>query len=47
MAPYLVKRLLGLVAVLLVISFITFVMMKAIPGGPFDQDRMPLSEAQK
>ena len=47
MAPYLVRRLLGLVAVLLAISFITFAMMKAIPGGPFDQDRMPLSEAQK
>jgi ABC-type dipeptide/oligopeptide/nickel transport system permease component len=47
MARYLVNRLLGLIAVLLAISFITFVLMKAIPGGPFDQDRMPLSEAQK
>jgi ABC-type dipeptide/oligopeptide/nickel transport system permease component len=47
MVRYLTNRLLGLVAVLLAISFITFVMMKAIPGGPFDQDRMPLSEAQK
>ena len=47
MTRYLINRLLGLVATLLVISFITFVMMKAIPGGPFDQDRMPLSEAQK
>ncbi|MBZ0300129.1 MAG: ABC transporter permease, partial [Anaerolineae bacterium] len=43
MTRYLINRLLGLVAILLVISFITFVMMKAIPGGPFDQDRMPLS----
>lgn len=47
MARYLISRLVGLVVVLLVISFITFVMMKAIPGGPFDQSRMPLSEAQK
>jgi ABC-type dipeptide/oligopeptide/nickel transport system permease component len=47
MTRYLVIRALGLIAVLLAISFITFVMMKAIPGGPFDQDRMPLSEAQK
>jgi peptide/nickel transport system permease protein len=44
---YLINRMLGLVAVLLIISFITFVMMKAIPGGPFDQEHMPLSEAQK
>jgi peptide/nickel transport system permease protein len=44
---YLINRLLGLVVVLLAISFITFVLMKAVPGGPFDQDRMPLSEAQK
>ena len=47
MARYLASRVVGLIAVLLAISFITFVMMKAIPGGPFDQDRMPLSEAQK
>src|SRR5256885_8486302 len=47
MVRYLINRVLGLIVVLLAISFITFVMMKAIPGGPFDQDRMPLSEAQK
>lgn len=47
MTRYLINRILGLVIVLLIISFITFVMMKAIPGGPFDQDRMPLSEVQK
>ena len=47
MIRYLVIRVLGLIAVLLTISFITFAMMKAIPGGPFDQDRMPLSDVQK
>src|SRR4051794_39205090 len=47
MVRYLINRLLGLVVVLLAISFITFALMKAVPGGPFDQDRMPLSDAQK
>jgi len=47
MTRYLINRILGLIVVLLIISFITFVMMKAIPGGPFDQDRMPLNDVQK
>jgi oligopeptide transport system permease protein len=34
--PYLVRRLLWIVPVLVVTSAITFVLMKATPGGPFD-----------
>lgn len=31
----------------LLVSIIIFVMMRAIPGGPFDEDKMPLSEATR
>ncbi|MCZ7544255.1 MAG: ABC transporter permease [Anaerolineae bacterium] len=47
MARYLIGRVLGLIGVLLVISFITFVLMKAIPGGPYDEMHMPLTGPQK
>lgn len=43
MARYILIRLGGLVAVLLVVSFVTFVMMHLIPGGPYDEERMPLT----
>lgn len=33
--------------VLFAISLITFVIMHAIPGGPFDEEKMPLPEAVK
>lgn len=36
MGRYLLMRLAGIVGVLIAVSFITFVLMKAIPGGPFD-----------
>ncbi|HEY3230605.1 MAG TPA: ABC transporter permease, partial [Roseiflexaceae bacterium] len=36
MLRYLVSRLVGLVGVLLSVSLITFVLMHAVPGGPFD-----------
>ena len=36
MGRYLVGRIVGVIGVLLAVSFITFVLMKAIPGGPFD-----------
>ena len=38
MQRYIVRRLLWLIVVLLVISLITFLLMHAIPGGPWDQD---------
>jgi ABC-type dipeptide/oligopeptide/nickel transport system permease component len=36
MGRYLLGRLVGVIGVLLAVSFITFVLMKAVPGGPFD-----------
>jgi ABC-type dipeptide/oligopeptide/nickel transport system permease component len=36
MGRYLLSRLAGIVGVMIAVSFITFVLMKAVPGGPFD-----------
>jgi len=36
MGRYLISRVAGVVGVLIAVSFITFVLMKAVPGGPFD-----------
>lgn len=40
---YFLKRLFFLVPLLLVISFLAFVLMRAAPGGPFDRERAPAS----
>jgi ABC-type dipeptide/oligopeptide/nickel transport system permease component len=39
MGAYVIQRLLHLVAVLLVVSAITFGLMHAVPGGPFDKEK--------
>lgn len=47
MVRYVVGRLLGIVGVLVAVSVITFLMMHAVPGGPFDaapQQEMPIPE---
>lgn len=47
MLRYLLVRLLGIVAVLLGVSLITFLFMHAVPGGPFDaaqKQEIPLPE---
>jgi ABC-type dipeptide/oligopeptide/nickel transport system permease component len=36
MGRYILMRLAGVVGVLIAVSFITFILMKAIPSGPFD-----------
>ena len=36
MGRYIILRLTGLIGVLLAVSLITFLLMKAVPGGPFD-----------
>ena len=36
MGRYFVIRIAGVIGVLLAVSFITFVLMKSVPGGPFD-----------
>jgi oligopeptide transport system permease protein len=39
MLKYIARRLLWLIAVLLVISFLTFSLMHLVPGGPWDRDK--------
>jgi len=39
MGRYIIRRLLYMVVVLLVVSFITFGLMHAVPGGPFDREK--------
>lgn len=40
---YFLKRLATLVPLLLVISFLAFVLVRIAPGGPFDRERQPAS----
>ena len=40
---YFVKRLLFLLPLLLIISFLAFVLVHVAPGGPFDRERRPAS----
>jgi oligopeptide transport system permease protein len=40
---YFLKRLAFTVPVLLIISLLTFAMVRAVPGGPFDRERSPAS----
>ena len=40
---YFIKRLASLAPLLLVISFLAFMLMHAAPGGPFDRERVPAS----
>lgn len=47
MARYLLGRLAGIIVVLLIVSVVIFLLMHAIPGGPFDEDKVPLSPAAK
>src|SRR3954469_3494288 len=47
MGRYILLRVGGLAEVLLVVSIVTFVLMHLIPGGPYDEERMPLSPEAK
>lgn len=40
---FFLKRFLFLIPLLLVISFLAFILMRLAPGGPFDSDRAPAS----
>ena len=44
---YIVKRIGSLVVSFMLVSVLIFALMRAMPGGPFDSDKMPLSEAQR
>ena len=46
MGRYFIKRLFSMLLVLLAVSAITFALMHAVPGGPFDTEKR-LPEAQK
>jgi len=39
MGRYLIRRILYMLVVILVVSFITFSLMHAVPGGPFDKEK--------
>ena len=47
MTRYIVGRLFSLVFVVIVVSMITFVLMRSVPGGPFDETEQPLPPAAK
>ncbi len=47
MLRYLLGRITGIVVVLIVVSIVIFVLMHAIPGGPFDEEKMPLPPEAK
>lgn len=47
MIAYVVKRLLGIIPTLLLAATIVFLMLRAVPGGPFDTDRAVPVEVQK
>src|SRR5829696_3703958 len=40
---YFLKRLVGIVPLLMIISFLAFLLVRVAPGGPFDKDRAPAS----
>ncbi len=47
MARYLLGRIAGLMVTLFLVSVIAFALMHSIPGGPFDETKMPLPPAAK
>lgn len=47
MLRYILWRLLGLIGVLLVVSFAAFFLARSVPGGPYDEIQKPLSAAAK
>jgi ABC-type dipeptide/oligopeptide/nickel transport system permease component len=47
MIVYIIKRLLSVAVTFFIVSLVIFLMMHAVPGGPFTEKDMPLSEAVK
>lgn len=45
MIAYVIRRLISIALTFFVVSLIIFLMMHAVPGGPFDGNDMPVSEA--
>ena len=46
MIQYIIRRLLWLIPVLFFISVVTFVLLRAVPGGPFDREKPPPPEVR-
>jgi peptide/nickel transport system permease protein len=44
---YILRRLAGLLFTFLIVSIVTFALMHAVPGGPFDENKQPLPAAAK
>jgi len=47
MGRYIAGRLVGLLIGFFIVSIVTFSLMHAIPGGPFDEEKQPLPPAAK
>ena len=47
MVSYILRRLASLFLVLWLVSIVAFSLMHSIPGGPFDEEKMPLPPAAK
>jgi len=47
MGRYIFFRILGILAVLLIVSMMTFTIMHTLPGGPWDMGQMPLTGAAR
>jgi ABC-type dipeptide/oligopeptide/nickel transport system permease component len=47
MFAFIIKRLISISITFLIVSVIIFLMMHAVPGGPFDGNDMPVSDAVK
>ncbi|MEO6064078.1 MAG: ABC transporter permease [Thermoflexales bacterium] len=45
MLRYILSRVIGLIGVTLVVSFLAFMLLYQLPGGPFSQEKQPLSPA--
>jgi ABC-type dipeptide/oligopeptide/nickel transport system permease component len=45
MTMFIIRRLISISITFLIVSIIIFLMMHAVPGGPFDGNDMPVSEA--
>ena len=39
MTTYIIRRILGFIPVLFGVTLFTFVLIRAIPGGPFDTEK--------
>jgi peptide/nickel transport system permease protein len=47
MTRYIIGRISGLLFAVVLVTMITFALMHAVPGGPFDETKQPLPEAAK